>query len=180
MIINKKLERWAKLLHGFEYPAREIQEFQQEIAKDGVIAIYGLSDDLLEFVGVINDERGAWKGFFGRLTKDLTVISEIEYLNSKLWNAENLPFIRAIWNPKDLQDNIYSSWKIETDLPHKEFQILEDGELFCIGIVIDIEDVAKAQSTLKRTIFSLARKRDLIGIIAIIEAVIIIFLLFTK
>ena len=39
---------------------------------------------------------------------------------------------------------------------------------------------AKAQSTLKRTIFSLARKRDLIGIIAIIEAVIIAILLFIK
>mgnify|MGYP001644785024 CR=1 FL=1 len=39
---------------------------------------------------------------------------------------------------------------------------------------------AKAQSTLKKTIFSLARKRDLIGIIAIIEAVIIAILLFIK
>ncbi|MGP1602095.1 hypothetical protein [Treponema sp.] len=39
---------------------------------------------------------------------------------------------------------------------------------------------AKAQSTLKRTIFSLARKRDLIGVIAIIEAVIIVILLFIK
>ena len=81
-------------------------------------------------MGVINDERGAWKGFFERLTKDLTVISEIEYLNSKLWNTENLPFIQAICNPKDLLGNIYSSWKIETDLPHKDFQILEDGKLF--------------------------------------------------
>lgn len=39
---------------------------------------------------------------------------------------------------------------------------------------------AKVQSTLKKTIFSLARKRDLIGIIAIIEAVIIAILLFIK
>lgn len=39
---------------------------------------------------------------------------------------------------------------------------------------------AKVQSTLKKTIFSLARKRDLIGIIAIIEAVIIVILLFIK
>lgn len=32
---------------------------------------------------------------------------------------------------------------------------------------------AKAQTTLKNSIFSLARKRDILGIIAIIEAVII-------
>lgn len=57
----------GKNLHGFEYPAREIQEFQHS-SKDGVIAIYGLSDDLLNFVGVINDERGLGR-FFGRLTK---------------------------------------------------------------------------------------------------------------
>ncbi|EMB43573.1 hypothetical protein [Treponema denticola] len=142
-MVNKKLERWAKLLHGFEYPAENIKKFQNEMAKDEVIAIYGLSDDLLEFKGAMYDERGAWKGFLGRITKDLTVISEIEYLNSKLWNTENLPFIQAIWNPKDLLGNIYSSWKIETDLPHKDFQILEDGKLFCIGIIIDVEDILK-------------------------------------
>lgn len=39
---------------------------------------------------------------------------------------------------------------------------------------------AKAQSTLKKTIFNLARKRDLIGLIAIIEAVIIKNIYFLK
>lgn len=36
---------------------------------------------------------------------------------------------------------------------------------------------AKAQTTLKKSIFTLARKRDILGIIAIIEALIITVLL---
>ncbi|MEL5718735.1 hypothetical protein [Treponema pedis] len=39
---------------------------------------------------------------------------------------------------------------------------------------------AQAQLTLKKTIFNIARKRDLIGIIAIIEAVVIVILFFFK
>ncbi len=39
---------------------------------------------------------------------------------------------------------------------------------------------AQAQLTLKKAIFNIARKRDLIGIIAIIEAVVIVILFFFK
>lgn len=141
--MNEKLEKWVKKLNGFEYPAYEIEGFQNEMEKDGVIAIYGMSDDLLEFSGVINDEFGAWNGFSGRLTKDLNVFDE-KYKSegeAPQDRIEELPFVRAVWSPEDSQGNIFASWKIETDLPHGEFEIFEDGELFCVGVIVDTEDI---------------------------------------
>lgn len=39
--------------------------------------------------------------------------------------------IEAIWSP----DEIDASWLIKTDIPHATFDILEDGDLFCRGVV---------------------------------------------
>ena len=34
-----------------------------------------------------------------------------------------------------------ASWSYKTDIPHETFNIYEDGELFCIGIVFSIDDL---------------------------------------
>ena len=33
------------------------------------------------------------------------------------------------------------SWTFETDIPHETFNIYENGELFCVGIVFRMEDL---------------------------------------
>lgn len=145
--MNEKLENWVRRLNGFEYPADEIECLRHEMEKDGIITIYCMSDDLLECVGAINDEFSAWRGFSGRLTKDLTIFNddedEDEDDNTAMSQAEKeaLPFIKAVWCPEDAQGKIYASWMIETDLPYGEFEIYANGELYCVGIIVAVEDI---------------------------------------
>ena len=32
-------------------------------------------------------------------------------------------------------------WSYETDIPHETFNIYEDGEVWCVGIVFSVEDL---------------------------------------
>ena len=140
--MNEKLEKWVKKLNGFEYPASEINGLQNEMEKDGVIAIYILHDGVLEdnmkFRGGIHDNFDVWNGFIVRLTENLSVRKVKPRYRV---DQEGIPFVKAVWKPKDSQGNIYASWKIETDLPHGEFEIFEDGNLFCVSVVVDAEDI---------------------------------------
>lgn len=125
-------EELAELLNGRTY-GDEMSEYQEAIAKDsGLLVVFGASDDLIELRGIINDEDGAWDG---------TTIA-VKYIETqerfkmcKPNKSENK--ITAVWSP----DEPECSWLIKTELPHATFDIMEDGELFCRGIVIDSKDL---------------------------------------
>lgn len=51
------------------------------------------------------------------------------------YDGGKFPFIEAIWGRDDI------SWQYETELPHATFDIMEDGEVYCRGIVIDMGDI---------------------------------------
>ncbi len=44
--------------------------------------------------------------------------------------------LKAVWD-----DTGNPCWTYETDIPHETFEIYEDGELFCIGIVFSTKDL---------------------------------------
>lgn len=55
-------------------------------------------------------------------------------------NCWDLPEnIEAIWCPDDKN----CSWAYETKLAHAEFNIYEDNELYCVGIVIDLNEATE-------------------------------------
>ena len=41
------------------------------------------------------------------------------------------------------------AWSYETDIPHEKFNIYEDGELFCEGIVFSLEDLRETKKYVK-------------------------------
>jgi hypothetical protein len=138
------VKEWAEKLNGIEYPADELDIFRKEMAENGIIAVFGASDDLLEFRGVLCEEAGAWEG-------NTVLIASREkgtaFLFDKEENEETAEFNRkeieqmrrvtAVWKPGDID----ACWKIETDIPHETFDIMEDGELFCRGVVFHVDDV---------------------------------------
>lgn len=111
-------EEFAALLDGREY-LKEITVYEVQKAKEfGLVVVIGYSDDCCEFHGAINEEIGCIDGrtfVHKRLGKPIT----------------------AIWceSGKDC------SWSYNTEIPHAEFKIYEDGELYCIGMVIDLKDI---------------------------------------
>lgn len=126
-----------------------ISKEEAKFAKEnGLIIIYGESDDLVEFEGAIYDEIGAWDGtdFIIARKGDEIPVDEDEGTFRYAKELEALPIEKggkfknlftAEWCPEDLD----CSWRITTDIPHCVFQLLEDGEIFSVGIVVDVKDL---------------------------------------
>ena len=45
--------------------------------------------------------------------------------------------IKTLWSKGEY------AWQYETEIPHATFEILEDGDKYCRGIVFDLADVAE-------------------------------------
>jgi hypothetical protein len=136
------VKEWAEKINGFGYRADELDKFSKEMAEHGIIAAYGASDDLLEFRGVIYDEAEAWEGTEVRLAAcpdgSVKLFNEDENRETSEFNREEtgrMKKIKAVWCPEGDNGEVWASWAIETGIPHETFDIMEDGELFCRGVV---------------------------------------------
>ena len=109
-----KLREFADLLTDRDY-GHEITEEEEALAKElGFVVVFGYSDDNAELRGAIDDEIGCYNG--GLLT------------HKKLRGT-----ILAEWCPEDID----CSWHFSSDMPSEKFYVFEDGDLYCVGIVID-------------------------------------------
>lgn len=142
-------EELAGLINGRQY-RDEITKEEEWIAKEsGLIVIFGCSDDLLEFVGALDDEIGAYDGtdFFIATDGMEIMVDEEEETYKKAKGLEAYAIDResridvnrfsAEWCPEGTD----MSWEIKTELPHAKFEIMEDGEVYGIGIVISVSDL---------------------------------------
>ena len=109
------LKEFANMLDGREY-RNEITPEEEKLAKKlGFVVVFGYSDDNAELRGAIDDEIGCFDG--GLLEHD------------------DLPApIYADWCPEDID----CCWAYGTSIPYEKFYIYEHNELYCVGIVCDI------------------------------------------
>jgi hypothetical protein len=149
-------EQFVALLQGRQYRDEITEELEETAKENGLLVLFGASDDLLELRGAVSDEVGAYKGGIVYLVKKkgnkLGVVSEhvldeIQALMSENDLEYSLPKIKAAaseWCPPSLA----CSWLITTDFPHSTFDIMEDNDLYCRGVVIDIRDIENALNNL--------------------------------
>lgn len=135
------MKEFAKMLSGREYGMELTKDEERQAADAGLVVAYGYSDDNVELRGAIDEEVGAWDGTTIRLTK--TGVLQGPACDS----AENCecPYFAAAKNAAKTIEAVWGaggvSWTFETDIPHETFNIYEDGELFCVGIVFSVEDL---------------------------------------
>lgn len=138
----------ANKLDGIEYPPRVPKDIEAAAKTAGVVIAYGCSDDLVELHGAIREELDAYNGVAFMVTHQglfPNVDRLIEnYRGPDLVNALRNYFamegyeveIEALWGAEpDI------SWTFKTTIPHETFNIMEDGAVFCRGIVFRLEDV---------------------------------------
>ena len=109
------------------------KELAQEAKEEGIVIVYGSSDDLMEFDGAIYDEVGCYEGGTAYITENGLLENECEdeecpyYLKLK----ENAETIKAKWckHPDGW------TWSYETNIPHETFEMMDDDEKYCLGIV---------------------------------------------
>lgn len=138
----------AALLHGREY-RNEITLAEEASAKaSGLVVAFGASDDLMEFRGAINDEVGAYDGTTVRIDGEGIAPtwpadsdegwSESEAEDYFRRKAAGFKEIHAIWSPQDMPD---TSWRFATAIPHATFDVMEDGDIYCRGIVFSLTNL---------------------------------------
>ena len=133
-------EEFAAILDGREYPFDLTAEEKQQAKAAGFVVVYGASDDLMEFDGAFREEIGAYNGAIARIDgKGLLPLwnggvkeEEAEEILRRKPNARE---IKAIWC-----DCGYS-WLYETDIPHVTFEVLDEGDKYCRGMVFNLADL---------------------------------------
>ncbi len=132
-------ELLALALNGREYPFDLTNEEQAQAKAAGLLVIFGASDDLMELRGIECDEIGApgvalidAKG----LLPNRDSIDDDAVLKDFFAREPLARKVEALWAA---EDDI--SWTYRTDVPHATFDVMEDGIVYCRGIVIDVADL---------------------------------------
>jgi len=132
------IETFAAELNGCEYISEGTKELWARMASAGCVAVFGASDDLMEFRGAINDEVGCYDGGTAYVTSN--GLFETECDNDDCPHEKRFKSlcatIEAVW----CETEEYS-WTYETSIPHASFDVMEDGEKYCRGIVFKLSDV---------------------------------------
>lgn len=116
---------------GREYLG-EVKDFAEE---NGMVIIFGYSDDVMVVRGAINETFGAFKGTTVYFAPDGRVLTADENEEDRS-ETKTLPFVKAVKGT--MVDGEDVMWNFETSLPCKRFHVMDDGELFCVGIVISL------------------------------------------
>jgi hypothetical protein len=126
----------AAALNGCEYRDEGSPELFAQMKAAGLVAVFGYSDDGVELRGAIDEELGVAPFL---VTRDGLLRSECD-------EGEDCPYFKKIAalateiEPFDDPANIYTHL-YRTEIPHTTFEVVEDGEPFCKGIVFALADV---------------------------------------
>lgn len=132
------IEEAAAAMNGREYGKECPDAIAKQMKASGIVAVFGSSDDLMEFRGAIDDEAGSYGGGTVHLNENGLLHSECDDEEcpheKRLKKAARK--IKAVFSPTDPD----CTWIYKTDIPHATFDIMEDGELYCRGIVFRLAD----------------------------------------
>jgi hypothetical protein len=150
-------EEWAAHLSGREYPLTIARRDIENMQAYRIVVVYGRSDDLMEFSGAIDDEVGAYQGTtvyvdgvglipnFDDLIADESIDSDGTDQKDRLRNYFQREGcgreIEAIWD-----GGCGYSWTYKTTIPHATFDIMDDDETYCRGIVFSLDELGRRKA----------------------------------
>lgn len=111
-------------------------EFCKELRRSGIVVVRGYSDDLIEFDGAISDEFGAYDHYFNSkgLVQNDCEDENCPYFEKILKEAKY--YIKAQWC-----ETPEYAWTYDTNIPHATFDVMEDEDKYCKGIVFKLSDM---------------------------------------
>lgn len=138
-------ELLAMALNGREYPFALTDEEQSQAAAAGLVVIFGSSDDSFEARGAVTGQQYVYDHG--------TVLIDGKGILPERDNIDDDTEIRDFIAREPLAKKVEAifgtvapepSWTYSTALPHATFEIMEDGEVYCRGIVISVADLGGA------------------------------------
>ncbi|HEN8706692.1 TPA: hypothetical protein U8209_003173 [Pseudomonas putida] len=135
-------EELAAQLNGLEYPTRIPGALIVAAQSAGLVILCGASDDLMEFYGARREEIGCYDGGTAFVDADGVLpdrdcLDGDEELAEYLQRQKSAKSIEALWCKEDGY-----SWTYKTEIPHATFEVVEDEEPYCRGIVFALADLA--------------------------------------
>jgi hypothetical protein len=133
----------AAKLDGNQYREEGSRDLWKAMKAAGLVAVYGASDDLMEFSGAISDEFGCHGGGVAYVTRAGLLSNDCDSGDyCPHWDAvkKSATQIKAKWDIDGF------SWRYETEIPHVKFVIKEDDENYCEGIVFALADVPEGRA----------------------------------
>lgn len=139
MLIAQEL---AARINGRQYREETTKVDEQEAKAAGLVIVFGASDDLMEFRGAADDEVGAYGGSTVHFTSAGLLTNKCDEEGCPYFAKlkKTAATIEAKWDAEGY------SWIYETAIPHATFEVLEDDEKYCRGIVFALADVTGAQA----------------------------------
>lgn len=133
-------ESLAAQLNGREY-GDEMRSGECLAAKaDGLVILFGASDDLAEFRGAIDDEIGCDDGGTLRLHLGGILNAHEQHCDCHFCGyeavAKRCATIEALWCKE-----VGYSWTYKTSIPHSTFEIIEGDDKYCRGIVFELSSL---------------------------------------
>lgn len=149
-------QKLAKLLDGHELSQFDdvVAAHADAAANAGLVIVFGASDDLMELRGAIDDEVGAWNGCTTSLAGGKLLINDCDEDRCPYFAALNRKAVKLLahWDDADPEDETITTevWTYSfldgdgepLDVEHADFTINEDGEPWCRGVVLALDDFA--------------------------------------
>ena len=135
-------EELAAQLSGLEYPVRIPGALIAAAQSSGLVILCGASDDLMEFYGARREEIGCYDGGTAfvdadGILPDRDCLDGDEEIAEYVQRQKSAKPIEELWCKEDGY-----SWTYKTDIPHATFEVVEDEEPYCRGIVFALADLA--------------------------------------
>jgi hypothetical protein len=131
-------EEAAGQLDGCQYRDEGSNELWKDMAKSGLVAVFGGSDDLMYFAGGIAEELGASDGSKKMVNRAGLIENRCDDDGCPYHEEERkrgTPIVAHFG-----RDGF--TWTYETTIPHSTFLVMEDEDTYCRGIVFALADVS--------------------------------------
>lgn len=138
-------EELATQITGREIGNELLPNEERKAKQSGLLVIFGASDDLCELRGVINDEVGTCGGATVSISRDGLLLKPIEdddkeileqygVLDAAIQRRKVAITVDVRW----VYDKSGPAWTYATSEPHSTFDVMEDGEVWCRGIILQV------------------------------------------
>ena len=110
----------------------------REAKNNNLVVVFGSSDDLMEFRGAIYGEVYSYGDGVAYLNENGLIENKCDEANCPYFNEiiKSAITIKALWCHTD-----GPCWTYKTKISHETFDIFEEGEPYCKGIVFLMGDI---------------------------------------
>jgi hypothetical protein len=138
-------EELAQQLDRSEYPFRVSKELAAAAKAAGLLIVYGASDDLMEFDGVFRDDVGAWDGTTAKIDAEGVFPNWYDFCHTEEGEAAYEKYFLRKPKAREITarwaDEGYSFTFDIPGVPYATFDVVEEGDNYCRGIVFSVADL---------------------------------------